>query len=73
VRNGRSVGAPFGRQERQPEAGSACREKIRVGREDELAGPIVEGRCQREFGADAGWLAGRDDDASSGQGFLIST
>ena len=38
-----------------------------------LEWPVGKRGREREVGTDAGGLAGRDDDAPSGQGFLIST
>ena len=73
VRYGRGVGAPFGRLEWQPEPACALREQVGVAREDDLEWPIGKRGREREIGTDAGRLAGRDDDAASGQGFLIST
>ena len=73
VRDGRGVSAPFGRLEWQPEPACALREQVGVARKDDLEWPIGKRGREREVGTDAGRLAGCNDYAASGQGFLIST
>jgi hypothetical protein len=73
VRRGPRIGPPFARAQRQPEQRSPRGQQRGVAREDELAGPVGKCRRQRQIRADSGWLAGRDDDATRAQGFLIST
>ena len=70
---GRRVRVPFGRCERQAEPAGACRKELGIAREDEFEGPVGKGRGECEVGPDARGLAGRDDDATRDQGFLIST
>ncbi len=73
MRHRRRVRVPFGRCERQAEPAGACRKELGIAREDEFEGPVGKGRGECEVGPYARGLAGRDDDATSSQGFLIST
>jgi len=73
VRDGPCRFTPVGRPQRDAKLFCARGEKAGVADEDEFAGPVDEGGCEREIRPDAGRLAGRDDDAARDQGFLIST
>ncbi len=73
VRHRRRVGTPFHRCKPQSETAGAGRQQSGIAGEDEFAGPVGEGRRERQVRPDAGGLAGRDDYPSRAQGFLIST
>ncbi|MGH8243526.1 MAG: hypothetical protein ACRETY_09275 [Steroidobacteraceae bacterium] len=74
MRRGRGAGPPFRGLQWEPKQRRARSEKRRVAREDQLAGPVDEGRGKRKLRTDAGRLAGGYDySARPAQGFLIST